>query len=368
MSNGQNNSVDDAIDRHVIRKYEIVERVGKGAYGIVWKAINRKTGEPVALKKIFQAFQNDTDAQRTFRESLLLQEIQHPNIIRLYNVLRADSDIDLYLVFEFMETDLYHAVKSNILGDIHKQYIMYQLLSAIKYLHSGEIIHRDLKPSNLLLNSECHLKVGDFGLARSVAEINKSDDSSLLTSYVATRWYRAPELLLASTHYTKAVDMWAVGCILGELLGGTPMFPGSSVMNQLDKIIEITGRPTAEDIESIDSPYASTMLESLPLTCRPKPLSELYPTAPPEALDLLKKLLQFNPKKRITAAEAIKHPYFSQFHDESQEPICETPIRIMIDDNDRRTAAEYREMLYAEIMRRKREMKNRIKSREVEDM
>jgi serine/threonine protein kinase len=132
-------------------------------------------------------------------------------------------------------------------------------------MHSGNVLHRDMKPSNLLLNSECFLKVADFGLARSVAALeNELVDNPVLTDYVATRWYRAPEILLGSTKYTKGVDMWSVGCILGELLGGKPMFPGTSTMNQLDRIIEVTGRPTAEDIDAIKSPFAATMLESLP--------------------------------------------------------------------------------------------------------
>jgi mitogen-activated protein kinase 15 len=156
-------------------------------------------------------------------------------------------------------------IRAHILEDIHKQYIIYQLCKALKYMHSGNVLHRDMKPSNLLLNSECFLKVADFGLARSVAALeNELVDNPVLTDYVATRWYRAPEILLGSTKYTKGVDMWSVGCILGELLGGKPMFPGTSTMNQLDRIIEVTGRPTAEDIDAIKSPFAATMLESLP--------------------------------------------------------------------------------------------------------
>jgi mitogen-activated protein kinase 15 len=144
------------IDRHVLRKYEIVSKLGRGAYGIVWKAIDKKTREVVALKKCFDAFQNATDAQRTFREIMFLQELNgHENIIRLLNVLKADNDKDIYLICDYMESDLHAVIRANILEEIHKQYIIYQLLKALKYMHSGQLLHRDIKPSNILLNSDC---------------------------------------------------------------------------------------------------------------------------------------------------------------------------------------------------------------------
>ena len=138
---------------HVLKKYDIVQKLGKGAYGIVWKAIYRKSGQTIALKKIFDAFQNATDAQRTFREIMFLQEMtSHENIIRLLNVIKATNDKDMYLVFEYMETDLHAVIRANILQDIHEQFIMYQLVKALKYMHSAALLHRDVKPSNLLLN------------------------------------------------------------------------------------------------------------------------------------------------------------------------------------------------------------------------
>ncbi|XP_070604813.1 mitogen-activated protein kinase 15 [Erythrolamprus reginae] len=194
------------VEEPVARRYEIKRRLGKGAYGIVWKATDRRTGASVAVKKIFDAFRNRTDAQRTFREILFLQEFGgHPNIIQLLNVIRAQNDKDIYLVFESMETDL-HAVikKGNLLKDIHKCYILYQLLKATKFIHSGNVIHRDQKPSNILLDRDCFVKLCDFGLARSLGQIEKEEGNPALTEYVATRWYRAPEILLAS----KWCDLW----------------------------------------------------------------------------------------------------------------------------------------------------------------
>lgn len=148
--------------------------------------------------------------------------------------------------------------------------------------------------------------------------------------------------------------MWSIGCILGELLGGKPMFPGTSTMNQLDRIIEVTGRPTAEDIEAIRSPFAATMLESLPPS-QPRQLSDMYPHASPEALDLLRRLLQFNPNKRITADEALEHPFVAQFHNPADEPSCDRIIKIPIDDNHKYSISEYRNKLYNDIIKKKKE-------------
>jgi mitogen-activated protein kinase 15 len=347
----------EEIDKHVLKRYEIVQKLGKGAYGIVWKCIDKKTKETLALKKIFGAFQNATDAQRTFREIMFLEELQdHENIIKLKDVLKAENDKDIYLIFEYMETDLHAVIRANILEDIHKRYIIYQLLKAIKYMHTGQVLHRDMKPSNLLLNSECLMKVADFGLARSIDDDTESIGHPVLTDYVATRWYRAPEILLGSTKYTKGVDMWSIGCILGELLGGKPMFPGTSTMNQLDRIIEVTGRPNAEDIEAIQSPFAGTMLETLPPS-NPRSLKQMYAHAPEDALDLLEKLLRFNPKKRITAEEALEHSYVAQFHNADEELSCPTKITIPIDDNKKFSISEYRNNLYNNIIAKKKEKK-----------
>jgi len=160
-------TANEDIDAHITAKYEVLQKLGKGAYGIVWKVKEKESGEIYALKKIFDAFHNATDAQRTFREIIFLQELaDHDNIITLLDVMKADNDRDIYLVFEFMESDLHAVIRANILEDIHKRFIIYQLLKAFKYMHSANVIHRDMKPSNLLLNSECLLKVADFGLAR----------------------------------------------------------------------------------------------------------------------------------------------------------------------------------------------------------
>ncbi|CEG40876.1 cmgc mapk erk7 protein kinase [Plasmopara halstedii] len=322
---------EEEVEKHILRKYELLQKLGKGAYGIVWKAIDKSNRQVVALKKCFDAFRNATDAQRTFREVMYLQELHgHRNIIRLLNVVKADNDRDIYLVFDYMETDLHAVIRANILEEIHKKYIIYQLLKSLKYMHTAELLHRDIKPSNVLLNSDCHIKLCDFGLCRSVAEI--SGPNPVLTDYVATRWYRAPEILLGSTRYAKSVDMWAVGCIVAEMATGRPAFPGTSTMNQLERILDVTGFPTQGDIESIRSPFASTMLESLPKP-KPKPYDELFPKASLEALDLIKQCFWFDPSRRISVIDALKHPFVAQFHNDKDEPSAPAPLQIVVDDN-----------------------------------
>ncbi|CAL5975154.1 Mitogen-activated_protein kinase [Hexamita inflata] len=351
-------SADDSeVEKHVLKKYELVHKVGKGAYGIVWKAQNKKSGEFVALKKIFQAFQNETDSQRTYREVMFLTQFDHANIVRLQNVIRAENDIDIYLIFDFMESDLHKVIQAGILQEPHKQYILYQLLKSIKYLHSGGLLHRDLKPSNCLLNSACDLKLCDFGLARTLESSSQEAANPVYTDYVATRWYRPPELLLGSPKYDKPVDMWAIGCILGEMLGQKPMFPGSSATSQIELVLQVTGRPSAEDLQSLKSPYAAAMLEQLPQS-KKKNLKELYPKASDEALDLMSKLLVFNPNKRLTVEQCIEHPFFTNFRVVESETVADAPFQTAIDDNKRLSVAEYRENLYSEIAMRKKQAKD----------
>lgn len=286
---------------------------------------------------------------------MFLQDLAgHPNIIRLMDVIKAENDKDIYLVFDYMETDLHAVIRANILEEIHKQYIMYQIFKCLKYMHSADLLHRDLKPSNVFLNSDCLVKVGDFGLARSVHAKNK-DSAPILTEYVATRWYRAPEILLGSTKYTKAVDMWSMGCILGEMYLGKPMFPGTSTLNQIEKVLEVTGRPNKEDIASLQSSQAGAIIDSLKIS-RHKNLNDMFPLLSVEGLNLMKKLLSFNPNKRPTVEQALKHPYMAQFHDEEEEIICKKIIEIPLDDH-KYSIKDYREQLYSDIRKKKKEQR-----------
>ena len=350
----------EEIESHVLKRYELINKQGKGAYGVVFKAKDKKTNDIVALKKNFDAFQNATDSQRTYREVMLLQELNgHENIIPLLNVIKAENDKDIYLVFEYMETDLHTVIRANILEPIHKKFIMYQLLKALKFLHSAGIVHRDLKPSNILIDSDSFVKICDFGLARCTTSAIGKD--VIMTDYVATRWYRAPEILLGSTKYGVQADMWSMGCIFGELLGGKPMFPGTSTLSQINKVLEVTGKPSKEDIESINSELAETMLENVVIN-KTKSLKTLYPKASEDELDLLSKLLQFNPKKRIDVNTALEHNYVKDFHNQysDTEIICDKPINIPIDDNIKYSAKEYRKRLYDEVLKRKKEIRKKM--------
>uniref|UniRef100_H0VNG0 Mitogen-activated protein kinase 15 n=1 Tax=Cavia porcellus TaxID=10141 RepID=H0VNG0_CAVPO len=340
------------VDRHVVQRYLLKRQLGKGAYGIVWRAVDRRTGEVVAIKKIFDAFRNKTDAQRTFREIMLLQEFgDHPNIIRLLDVIWAENNTDIYLVFECMDTDLNTIIqKENLLEDIHKRYIFYQLLRATKFIHSGNVIHRDQKPSNVLLDANCLVKLCDFGLARSISNFPEGPKNQALTEYVATRWYRAPEVLLSSRCYTPGVDVWSLGCILGEMLRGQPLFPGSSTLHQLQLILETIPPPSAEDLLALGSGYSDLILHCLGSRPRQRLDALLPPDTPPEALDLLRRLLVFAPDKRLSAAQALKHPYVQRFHCPDQEWTRGTDPKLVVHEGDQLSASEYRSRLYKMIL------------------
>ncbi|CAD8120099.1 unnamed protein product [Paramecium sonneborni] len=348
----------EEIEPYIAKKFEIIQKLGKGAYGIVWKAIDKKLKQVVALKKVFDAFHNATDAQRTFREVMFLQELNgHENVVRLLNIMKAENNKDLYLVFDYMETDLHAVIRANILEEIHKKYIVYQILKALKFIHSGELIHRDLKPSNVLLNSECLVKVADFGLARSLVQ-NEDDGMVLLTEYVATRWYRAPEILLGSTKYSKAVDMWSVGCIVGELILGRAIFPGTSSLNQIERIIELLGKPKADELESLESQLAGNILASINVS-KKKSFAQFFIGASEEALDLIRRLLCYNPKIRLTAEQALKHRYVIEFSQPDEEIVSLQPFKISMNDNKKFTIKEYRESLYADISQRKKDQRKK---------
>ncbi|XP_053303224.1 mitogen-activated protein kinase 15 isoform X1 [Pleuronectes platessa] len=343
------------VEEHISQKYEIKRRLGKGAYGIVWKAVDRQSGEIVAVKKIFDAFRNRTDAQRTFREIMFLQEFgDHPNIVKLLNVIRAQNDKDIYLIFEYMDSDL-HAVikKGSLLKDIHKRYVMYQLFKGVKYLHSGNVIHRDQKPSNVLLDTDCVVKLCDFGLARSLNQIQEDSGNPALTEYVATRWYRAPEILLGSTRYTKGVDMWSLGCILGEMLLGKALFPGTSTINQIEKIMIAIPHPSPEDVLAIKSEYGSSVIQRMLLKPQVSLEDLLKPSVPPDALDLLRGLLVFNPDKRLTAEQALQHPYVARFHNPTKEPAFYYDVVLPVDDGIQLSVVQYRNKLYEMMVERR---------------
>lgn len=304
-------------------KYTLIKPLGQGSYGVVCSARNMETQEKVAIKKIAKAFDDVVDAKRTLREIRLMNYFDHENILGTKDILKPPSleeFEDVYLVTELMDTDLHQIIKSpQPLTDDHCQYFLYQILRGLKYIHTAHVIHRDLKPSNLLVNANCDLKICDFGLARWH---DPGDQLAYMTEYVVTRWYRAPELILSSGEYTRAIDIWSVGCIFAELLGRKPLFPGRDYVHQVRLILDIIGTPkTDEEIVHITSEKARRYVKSLPPK-DPVPFSTIYPNANPAAIDLLEKMLVFNPANRITVEQCLKHPYLEQLHDEANEPVA----------------------------------------------
>ena len=355
----------DEVDGHIQKRFIINKIIGKGAYGVVFKATDKKTKELIALKKLYDAFRNETDSQRTFREVMLLQELNgHENIVRLLNVIKAENNMDLYLVFEYMEADLYNVIKANILQDIHKRFIIYQILKALKFIHSANIVHRDLKPSNVFINSDCTIKLGDFGLARTLLS-SKFGFEPLVTEYVATRWYRAPEMLLGSPNYSKSVDMWSVGCILIESMIRKPLFPGKSTNNQIQLVLEMTGIPNKEEYNFLKQKYDYKLeYHQLPQKISKKSIKQLFAsnniTYSNECYDFLKRIMIFNPESRLNVEEALEHPFMSNFHKDDEEYSCNRVIQMPLDDNKRYEVDQYRQKLYEEVLKRKIEIRNKL--------
>uniref|UniRef100_A0A9J2PPM4 Mitogen-activated protein kinase n=1 Tax=Ascaris lumbricoides TaxID=6252 RepID=A0A9J2PPM4_ASCLU len=304
-------------------------------------ALDVETHERVAIKKI-SPFEHQTFCQRTLREIKILTRFKHENIINIQEIIRAPSVEqmkDIYIVQCLMETDLYKLLKTQKLSNDHICYFLYQILRGLKYIHSANVIHRDLKPSNLLLNTTCDLKICDFGLARVTDPGH--DHTGFLTEYVATRWYRAPEIMLNSKGYTKSIDVWSVGCILAEMLNNRPLFPGKHYLDQLNLILAVIGSPSQEDLQCIINEKARSYLLSLPHKVK-QPWLRMYPSADPRALDLLDKMLTFNPSKRINIEDALAHPYLEQYYDPNDEPVCEEPftLEMELDDLPKETLKE----------------------------
>jgi len=343
---------EEELDKDILKLYDVSKKKGKGAYSIVFEGEDRKWGNRVAIKKVFDAVANKTDAQRTYREVSYLvgvhSESPQPNIIQLLNVMPSKNVKDIYLVFEYMDTDLYAANRAGLLAVKHKKYIIYQCFKALTYMHSAGLVHRDLKPGNILVNENCDAKLADFGLTRSTLD-KSGDPGAELTDYVMTRWYRGPEILLASNKYGLAVDMWSMGCITAEVFLGMPLFPGKTVNEMLQLIFAYLGRPTASDIESFESKYAAAMLDSLKEGELSPPRKEfktsLPDTTPAEALDLIANLLVMNQKTRMTVTQAIAHAFLAEHHDAAKETTAAKPVIIELAEDNKFPAADYRQRI-----------------------
>jgi mitogen-activated protein kinase 1/3 len=317
--------VDTKIKFKVPENLTFVKKVGSGAYGCV-ASFSKPDGSKVAVKKITDAFHDLIDGKRILREVKLLRKLQHDNIITILDMYPPDHPDfdDIYIVTDLMETDLHRVIYSKqTLNEEHQQYFSYQILRGLLYLHSANVIHRDLKPANILVNKNCDLKICDFGLARG---FGAEDDDPNLTDYVVTRWYRAPEVVLLASEYTKSIDVWSVGCILCELIGRKPIFTGKDHLDQIKKILQVIGTPTEADLDWLPkkSP-ARPFLAKVPKYDK-QPWASIYPKVSKSAHDALEAMLMFHPERRPDTKVIIELPYYESLHMPEDEPVADKPI------------------------------------------
>ena len=300
------------------KKYEVLGVVGEGAYGIVYKCKNKETDKFVAIKKFKET--EDELVQKTMKRELkMLQQLKHPNIVEFQESFTHKGN--LFLVFEYCEKNLLEVLEESPDGLSPKliKSLIYQMCKAIAYMHKNNMIHRDIKPENLLLDENLNLKLCDFGFARKV-KLNKNNNNiNEMTDYVATRWYRSPELLLSGGIYGPDVDYWAVGCIMGELADGNPMFPGENETDQINCIIKVLGN-LPEDL--VNMFYKNPIYDGKELlhVNKPESLERRYMgKLGPTAIDFMKGLLQLDPKKRLNTETVFKHKYFACFMKDEQK-------------------------------------------------
>ena len=298
-------------------KFDVIGIVGEGAYGIVYKCRNKETKEYVAIKKFKES--EDEIVKKTMRRELkVLQVLKNDNIVEFKQAFKQKGN--LYLVFEFIDKNLLELLEQSPTG-LSPQLIknlIFQLCKAVKYLHDQNIIHRDVKPENLLIDNKMNLKLCDFGFARKILN-NKNEN---LTDYVATRWYRSPELLITGGIYGPEVDYWAIGCIMGELADGKPIFPGENEIDQIHCIQKVLGNLPDDQIETFYSNpiYAGKNLLNVE---KPETLERRYMGILPKiAISFMKGLLELDPKKRLCGEKVFQHPYFAGLVEttESKQP------------------------------------------------
>eukprot|EP00824_Muranothrix_gubernata_P019246 TRINITY_DN38838_c0_g1_i1.p1 TRINITY_DN38838_c0_g1~~TRINITY_DN38838_c0_g1_i1.p1 ORF type:complete len:322 (-),score=80.93 TRINITY_DN38838_c0_g1_i1:82-990(-) len=289
----------------VYERYQRIEKIGEGTYGVVYKARDRETQEIIALKKIRLEAEDEGVPSTAIREISLLKELQHANIVRLIDVIHSDNK--LYLVFEFLEFDLKRYMDEicqqgkGLPMPLVKSYL-YQMLLGLAFCHTHRVFHRDLKPQNLLIDRRGFIKLADFGLSRAFGIPVRT-----YTHEVVTLWYRAPELLLGTRHYSTPIDMWSVGCIFAEMVSRHPLFPGDSEIDSLFHIFRLLGTPNERTWPGVSQlPDFKSFFPNWPASDLSKVVSDLDPVG----LDLLKQMLVYEPRHRISAKAALNHPWF----------------------------------------------------------
>ncbi|OMJ89628.1 hypothetical protein SteCoe_8165 [Stentor coeruleus] len=381
-------------------RYKLLRKIGKGTYGSVFEGKDMNTNERVAIKNIKSLFEYEVEAKHMLREICIMRTLNHPNIVKIKDVVIPKSSEDynnVYIVMEYAEADLKKLTKSPTYLD-HSQvrFLMYQAICGCRYMHLANVLHRDIKPANILINSDCSLKICDFGLSRSYRRLNqnfeegasnltRNDDDircsnklqRILTGHVVTRWYRAPEVILMEKEYGKEMDIWSLGCVFAEMLGmirenvphhieRIPLFPGKSCFplspdfnttstkagypvaenDQLNMIFQIVGTLPAYDF--VTDPKALKYLKAYP-EIKPKSLSEIYPAITTNELDLLNRMMMFNPRERITLDQAINHPYFFPVRDPNLEINPVTQADFEFDSDTEMDMVSLKELFRKEI-------------------
>lgn len=312
--------------------FKSIKVIGRGSYGVVISCTDSETQRKVAIKRIKPVSAHVSDAKHVLREIRCMRLLgAHPNIIGLDDLYSNVVEDELYLVMELMDSDLHRIIQSpQALTEAHHRFFMYQLVRGVKYMHEHAIIHRDLKPGNLLVSRTCELKITDFGLARLQTTSPASEETLFgepMTQHVVTRWYRPPELMLTPDGlYTNAVDMWSVGCVLAELLGRKPLFPGKNFVHQLQLIFGVIGAPKLSEVENVKNKQARKFLDSVRAKSK-IPFAVIFPkpSYSPESADVLEALLVFAPHERTSALDLLQsHPFFQNLS-YAQKPIVDPP-------------------------------------------
>mmetsp|Transcript_5631 Transcript_5631/g.11447 ORF Transcript_5631/g.11447 Transcript_5631/m.11447 type:complete len:446 (+) Transcript_5631:101-1438(+) len=372
-------------------RYEVKHPLGKGAYGCVCLARDNKEERKVAIKNCKHLLEDLIDSKRVLREISILSMLDHPHVVKLYDVV-VPSDLtgfnEIYFVLELSDSDMKKLLHCDVLLDlVHVKSLFYNLLVGLNYIHSAGIWHRDLKPANCLINEDCSVKICDFGLARAVGSSGAAystdmvarDTKRHLTGHVVTRWYRAPELILMQSDYTEAIDVWSAGCIYAELLmmvatskysERAPLFPGqtcfplsphegfqsnpryhtNSKFDQMSKICDIVGTPTEDEIKRLDAEDARDYMrcfkkrEGTGLRARYEKLDKV-------GVDLMEKMLVFDPRKRVSVKQALNHALFAEIRQCKIETTAKEPIRLDFEQAEEIDAKAMRKLFLREVRR-----------------